>query len=196
MMQKEIKCARNSIKKGVAMNYKQQLNITYNYELNLDVIEFCIVTNNCRRWSGIDEQIKVLQNWKGKVNDLVYELMAYGLSLMIDGRDPALVEFYVNEYVAKRSEDHVLNHAMKRDLRLVQATIVWIQNGEGHRVEELLSTIENSVLRSEYKNWLYLNQFDFYLKREDFRKMSTADINELTQSKPYIAEAFMKGRQG
>ena len=180
---------------GANMNYKQQLNITYNYELNLDVMEFCIVINNCRRWSGIDEQIKVIQSWKGKVNDLAYDLMAYGLGLMIDGRDPVLVEFYVNEYVAKICEDHVLNDATKRDLRLVQATIVWIQNGEGHRVEELLSTIENPILRSEYKNWLYLNQFDFYLKREDFKRMSPADIHELTQSKPYIAEVYMKGRR-
>lgn len=194
MIQKEIRCALNRIDKGANMNYKQQLSITYNYELNLDVIEFCIVINNCRRWSGIDEQIKVIQNWKGKVNDLIYDLMAYGLSLMIDGRDPALVEFYVNEYVAKICEDHVLNYETKRDLRLVQATIVWIQNGEGHRVEDLLSNIENPVLRSEYKNWLYLNQFDFYLKPKVVNKMSAADINKLTQSKPYIVAEFMKGR--
>ncbi len=176
------------------MNYKKQLNITYNYEVNLDVIEFCIVINNCRRWSGIDEQIKIIQSWKGKVNDHAYDLMAYGLGLMIDGRDPVLVEFFINEYYTKICEDYVLNHETKRDLRLVKTVVVWIQSGEGHRVEELLSTIENPVLRSEYKNWLYLNQFDFKLSLEGFRKMSPADIQVLTQSKPYIMAEFLKGR--
>lgn len=166
----------------------------YKYDLNIDLIEFCIVINNCRRWSGIDEQVEVLKSWKGRVNDVEYELMKYGLDLMIDGRDPKLVDFYMCEYIASICEIEAINFKMKQDLRLIKEAILWIHCGEGHRLEDLLSTIENPALKSDYKNWMYLNQFDFNLKREDVVKMNTAEIHELTQKKPFIIAEALKRR--
>lgn len=168
--------------------------MNYKYDLNTDLIEFCIVINNCRRWSGIDEQVEVLKSWKGKVNDDVYDLMSYGLDLMIDGRDPKIVEFYLSEFIDTFCEAEEVHFKLKQDLRLVKAAILWIHSGEGIRLVDLLNTIENPALKSEYKNWMYLNQFDFYLKREDFIKMSTTEIHELTQKKPYIDAESRKGR--
>jgi hypothetical protein len=169
--------------KGIYMEYK--------YDLNLRVFEFCIVISNSRRWCDIYEQEDLIKQWENRVSTRVYEVMSYGLDLMINGREPEVLEFFLDEFIDGILDEQTLDVKEKKDLRFVRSAIKWIHIGEGSRLEELLDGLNDAKLKSKYKYWIYFNKFDLELDFKTFETMSDEELNKLREGKEYIVEAYM-----
>lgn len=163
----------------------------YQYELNLKVFEFCVIISNSRRWCDIYEQQKLIKQWENQVSSLVYAVMSYGLDLMMDGRDPEMLDFYLNEFIEDIFDKQEIDNNEKKDLRLITSAIKWIHIAQGSRLEELLNGLKDTKLKSKYKNWVYFNKFDLELDYNTFEKMSYKELDKLREGKEYIDEAYM-----
>lgn len=163
----------------------------YQYDLNVRVFEFCVVISNSRRWCDIYEQQELIKKWNNKVSSTVYDVMLYGLELMINGREPEVLEFYLDEFIDGILVEREIDVKEKKDLRLVRSAIKWIHIGQGSRLEELLNGLDDADLKSKYKDWSYFNKFDLELDFKTFETMSYEELNKLREGKEYIVEAYM-----
>ncbi len=166
--------------------------MNYQYDMNVDTFMICVAIKNSRRWLDIYEQLEIIKLWKGKVSSEVHDLMSYGLDLMINGREPEIVDFFITEYIQRLIEDKKIDAVLNKDLRLVKLAILWMHCGEGYRLVELLSSIKDPEIKANYQNWMYINQFDCSLDIDDYNQMSEAEIQKLIKSKEYIMEENMR----
>lgn len=162
--------------------------MTNKYDLNIDLFMACATINNHYRWHGLIGHKKLLKTFETKMNESIYAVLEYGIDLITDGRNPQIVEFYLSEAIEKEHDDKKLDYMIMKDLRLVKQFVHWMQAGDNHSCSELLNCFTDSFLRSQYKDWLYLNQFDNKITFEQTCEMNPIVRESLMDSSPMIKQ--------
>jgi hypothetical protein len=138
----------------------------YSYELNVSLFELCVVLSNSWRWKGLLDLKTILEKNEAILDIRLYNFFDYGLTLLIDGRSPEMLNFLLNE--AMESANHQnLDHINLKDFRLIKQTILWMQLADNHSIQELANALDDQTLRRQYKDWCQLNEYQNNLKFSD-----------------------------
>jgi hypothetical protein len=154
------------------------------YELNLEVFELGARLSNIARWQGLISLEDAIKGYSRKLPQIQLEFYSYGISLIASGIDPELVTFLLAEELEALKD--VASAASLKDLRLIKRFIHWMQMGQHEHCLSLLMTLNDSSLKSRYKAWHFLCQYDHGISVEVANKLGASDVEALRNTKPHI----------
>ena len=134
-----------------------------------------------------------LKAYGKNLKEELYDFYVYGISLATEGRDPDIVDFLLFEAL-ERLQGKLSYNDMK-DLRLIKKFIHWYQAGDNDSFESLLMCVEDTMIKSKFKNWCFLCEYDPTITVEVANSLSGKDIEALRNSKTFIKEFHDKRSQ-
>jgi hypothetical protein len=166
------------------------------YKLNLDLYEKCATLVNKFRWGGMIGLHEKVDEYASDLSIHEYRLLKYAISLIIDGRDPDNVFFFLEEVYEEIKENTPKEYDLHRNLRLIVKFASWIQCADVDSHTILLNALDDLRLASAYKNWRSMNEYDTSITFEQSQKISTEEWLRIRESnktvKNYYDELFKR----
>ena len=156
------------------------------YDLNLKIYEIGVVLDNVAKWKGLLELRDYIERYSNILNHDEYEMFKYGIFLITEGNDPQDVQFLLSEELEQIKIKEKENQLLHKNLRLIIKIINWLQQGPHQCHTILLEAIDDEELRTQYKNWIGVNEFDTNITFEESKGISTQEWLRIRDSNQIV----------
>lgn len=160
------------------------------YKLNLKLLEIGVVMASIARWHGLLKIEDELTNLLGDMDSNLRDFIKYAIDLVLNGTDPVYVDFLLNEELKTVERLSPDNLVLLKDIRLMKFIIQQIQLAQGDSIQILLNSIDDQQLRSQYKNWADLNQYDYRVTFDDSIHLTSEARLGVINSNPMVKKYY------